>query len=76
MSSTPTVALQLVTENDPTYPGLSPGVHYNAWVLTYTGVKPISHGPKPPPSNITCSVVGIYDLDNSAWTTLFMNCPG
>jgi hypothetical protein len=76
ISSVPTIELKLVTENNPTYPGLSPGVQYNAWVLTYTGVTAVSFGLHPASSNVTCTAVAIYDIDKAAWTTLFTKCPG
>lgn len=78
ISSTPTLSLKLVTENQPTYPGLRPGVRYNGWVVKYTGVKPISYGNAPVSRNTTlrCAFIGIYDLELSAWTTFFLNCPG
>jgi streptogramin lyase len=75
-SSTPTVDLKLVTEKHPTYPGLSPGAHYPAWVITYRSVPPVSYGPSPlsNAASMNCKFVGIFDLDIRAWTTFFQSC--
>jgi hypothetical protein len=72
----PDVSLHLVTENSPTYAGLAPGATFPAWVVTYSGVTPISYGPAPlaQASAMACKFVGILDLDSMAWTSFFESC--
>lgn len=75
----PATALKQVTESDPTYPGLTAGASYPAWVLTYTDMSPVfiggGAGSTPPDaSKMQCDDVGIYDLTLGKWTDVFQSC--
>ena len=77
-SLTPTVTLEAVTESAPVYAGLALGASYPAWVVTYAGTPPVSYGPTPISSAnsnaMSCDFVGIFDLNNQAWTEFFQSC--
>jgi hypothetical protein len=73
-SATHTVAEQQVTEALPVSPEVVAGVPYPAWVVTYTGLPPVSYAAAPAPAGITCTFVGVMSRTTGDWTEFFSTC--
>jgi hypothetical protein len=69
-SETPTVTLNLVSDNRST-----PANEFPGWVVVYHNTSPQSYGPAPVAADPVCDFVGIYDLDTSQWSEFFQDCP-
>jgi hypothetical protein len=75
MDSAPhTVAQQQVTESLPVSPEVVAGVPYAAWVVTYSGLPPVSYAPAPPPAGVSCTFVGVMNSATGDWTEFFSSC--
>jgi len=69
-----TVAQAQVTESMPVSPEVAAGVPYAAWVVTYTGLPPVSYAPAPPPAGVSCTFVGVMNRATGDWTEFFSSC--
>jgi hypothetical protein len=73
-TATHTVAEQQVTETLPVTPEIVAGVPYAAWVVTYTGLPPVSYGSGPAPAGVSCTFVGVMSRATGHWTEFFSTC--
>lgn len=69
-----TVAQAQVTESMPVSPEVAAGVPYAAWVVTFTGLPPVSYAPAPPPPGVSCRFVGVMNRATGDWTEFFSAC--
>lgn len=69
-----TVAQAEVTESMPVSPEVAAGVPYAAWVVTYTGLPPVSYAPAPAPPGVSCTFVGVMNRATGDWTEFFSSC--
>lgn len=73
-SAAHTVSEAQVTETMPVSPEVVSGVPYAAWVVTYTGLPPVSYAPAPPPAGVSCTFVGVMNRATGDWTEFFSSC--
>lgn len=73
-STTYTVEQKSVTETMPTAVNVTAGVPYDGWVVTFTGVTPVSYSGHPLPSGLSCRFVGIMSIATGTWTEFFVTC--
>lgn len=73
-SAAHTVSQAQVTETMPVSPEVASGVPYAAWVVTYTGLPPVSYAPAPPPPGVSCTFVGVMNRATGDWTEFFSSC--
>jgi hypothetical protein len=74
-SSDYTVTQQSVTETMPEGgTGVVAGVPFDAWVVTYNGVAPVSLSGNPAPAGLSCRFVAIMSIATGTWTEWFSSC--
>lgn len=70
-----TATQQSVTETMPEPgSGVVAGAAFDAWVVTFNGVTPVSYSGQALPSGMSCKGVAIMSIGTGRWTMFFESC--